>query len=55
MDHHRWWLSSWKLQPTDFGVVEHENMMRSVQFSMEYDQLDITNLVSVEVILRSAS
>ena len=52
MDHHRWWMSAWKLQPTEFGVIEHENVLRSVQFSMEYDQLDITNLVSFEVILR---
>ena len=52
MDHHRWWVSNLRLNPTDFGVQEHEHGMRALQFLGEYDQLDLGNIVGLEVILR---
>ena len=52
MDHHRWWLANLRLNPTDFGVQEHEHGMRAFQFFGEYDQLDLSNVVGLEVILR---
>eukprot|EP00973_Karenia_brevis_P011837 1606546-Karenia_brevis.AAC.1 len=52
--HHEWWRNTTKLSMTDFGVSEHESIMRSLQDAVEYDQLDIVNLSSFEHMLRRA-
>ena len=54
MEHHRWWMSNNKLQPTDFGVQEHEHGMRAFQYFGETDQLDLPNLAGLEVLMRRA-
>ena len=52
--HHRWWVSAVKLQPTDYGVAEHEHAMRAFEWFGEYDQVDMPNLAGLEVIMRRA-
>ena len=39
---------------SDLGVLEHESIMRMVHHLAEYDQLDMTNVAGVEVMLGRA-
>lgn len=52
--HHEWWKSVAKLQNSEFGVMEHEAIMRAIEEGAEYDQMDLTNLGLVEHMMRRA-
>mmetsp|Transcript_112135 Transcript_112135/g.323943 ORF Transcript_112135/g.323943 Transcript_112135/m.323943 type:complete len:376 (+) Transcript_112135:146-1273(+) len=54
MSHHEWWRTVAKLAPSDYGVAEHEMIMRALQDGLEYDQLDLVNLVLCEHLVRRA-
>ena len=53
-DHHRWWLSVTNLNKDSWGVAEHESAMKALDEAGSYDGLEITNLASLEVLLRRA-
>jgi hypothetical protein len=46
--------STAKLQSEQWGVQEHEQLMKYVELAGEYDQLDLANCAFVEAILRRA-
>jgi hypothetical protein len=50
--HHQRWRANCKLQATDGGVAEHETFCKILQTMLTYDQLDVSNLASAEVIAR---
>ena len=50
--HHQRWRVNCKLQVTDSGVAEHETYCKVLQTMLTYDQLDVSNLASAEVIAR---
>ena len=54
MAHHEWGRSVGEIGEADFGVLEHEAIMRMIHHLAEYDQMDMTNLAGVEVMLRRA-
>ncbi|CAK0908896.1 unnamed protein product [Prorocentrum cordatum] len=54
MAHREWWKSVSKLSESDFGVAEHESAARAFQAALEYDQLDVPNLISMEHTMRRA-
>lgn len=52
LSHHEWWKSVTKLSSPDYGVSEHEMIMRAVQDALEYDEVDLVNLTIGEHMLR---
>ena len=50
--HHQRWRVNCKLQVHDSGVAEHETYCKVLQTMLTYDQLDVSNLASAEVIAR---
>eukprot|EP00973_Karenia_brevis_P082789 11476895-Karenia_brevis.AAC.1 len=54
MAHHEWWRSVTRLGNGDYGVAEHEAVMRMLQEAVEYDQLDVVNLGCIEHSMRRA-
>ena len=52
MAHHQRWRSTFKLQPSDIGVIDHEGACRALQVMASYDQLDMPNVASAELIAR---
>ena len=52
MDHHQWWKSNHYLKPDDWGVTEHETGLRAIELAGCYDGMDITNVASLEVMMR---
>eukprot|EP00973_Karenia_brevis_P037545 5180654-Karenia_brevis.AAC.1 len=43
-----------KLQSDQWGVGEHEQLMKYLELAGEYDQLDLSNCAVIEAILRRA-
>ncbi|CAK0902947.1 unnamed protein product, partial [Prorocentrum cordatum] len=54
LDHHRWWRHAAKLKAGDWGVAEHESVMKSLTYAGSYDQLDLANLACIEHLCRRA-
>ena len=54
LEHHYTWKQLSKLQVHDYGVEFHEAVMRIVEMSIVYNQVDGSNLASLEVALRRA-
>ena len=46
--------STAKLQPEQWGVQEHEGLMKLLELAGEFDQLDLTNCAFAEAIFRRA-
>jgi hypothetical protein len=53
-DHHQLWKTQSKIQNSDWGISEHDTLMQILQHASSYDQLDVCNLASFEVLLRRA-
>ena len=53
-DHHLMFKTAAKLQSDQWGVQEHEHLMRFIEFGCLYDQLDLTNLAIGEALFRRA-
>ena len=51
--HHQAWRIACKFQPTDGPAVEHESWCKVLHTLMVYDQLDVTNLAGVELVVRA--
>jgi len=51
--HHQAWRVACKLQPTDGPAMEHEAWSKVLQTMMTYDQLDVSNLTSAELVVRA--
>ena len=54
LEHHYKWKQLSKLQVHDYGVEFHEAVMRVVELAVTYDEVDSTNLASLEVALPRA-
>ena len=54
VDHHRWWSSNLGLKSHDWGVAEHEHLMKILDKLGRYDGLDLSNLAGVEMAFRRA-
>eukprot|EP00973_Karenia_brevis_P016935 2321986-Karenia_brevis.AAC.1 len=52
LGHHAKWRADTKLQSSDPNVRQHESWCRVLQLRMCYDQLDVSNLASAELISR---
>ena len=50
--HHQAWRTACKFQPSDGPAVEHEGLCKILHTMLTYDQLDISNLASAELIAR---
>ena len=50
--HHQAWRIACKFQPSDGPAVEHEGLCKILHTMLTYDQLDISNLASAELIAR---
>lgn len=53
LGHHQAWRVACKLQPTDGPAMEHEAWSKVLQTMLTYDQLDICNLASAEMVVRA--
>ena len=53
LGHHQAWRVACKLQPTDAPAMEHEAWSKVLQTMMTYDQLDVSNLASAEMVVRA--
>ena len=51
-DHHQMWRTTARLQPEQWGVTEHEALLNIVELAGTFDQLDFSNCVFAEAILR---
>ena len=51
---HTCWKRGAALKPADAGVLEHELAPRALQLAAEYDQLNVTELASMELLARRA-
>ena len=51
--HHQAWRVACKFQPSDAPAQEHEAWCKVLETMMVYDQLDVTNLSSAEMIVRA--
>ena len=51
LGHHQAWRVACKLQPSDGPAQEHEAWSRVLQAMMTYDQLDVSNLASAELVV----
>ena len=52
LDHHQWWKANHALRADDWGVAEHETGLRAIELAGGYDGVDITNVASLEVLMR---
>ena len=52
--HHQWWRTTCKLGLGDYGVAEHDALMRGIQEGLCYDQMDVSNIAFMEHGLRRA-
>lgn len=52
LDHHLMMRSVAKVSPEDWGIQEHERLLRMLAVAAEYDQLDLTNCAWAEMALR---
>ena len=46
------WKVNCKLQPSDAGVLEHESICKALELAVEYDQLNIGELATIELLSR---
>jgi hypothetical protein len=53
-DRNAHWLTLAKLQPSDWGAMEHATFMEAVKLAASYDQLNLSNLACMETLLRRA-
>ena len=53
-DHHYLWRRSANLSSNEWAVSEHELIMQVLKYAGEYDQLNLPNLASIEVLARRA-
>ena len=53
-DHHLTFRTTARLQSDQWGVQEHEHLMKLVEFGATYDQVDLSNLAMGEAIFRRA-
>jgi len=53
-EHHLLWRRAANLAVTDFGVIEHEAIMECIRQAVNYDQYDLSNSASFEVLVRRA-
>eukprot|EP00959_Pyramimonas_sp_CCMP1952_P471310 9498205-Pyramimonas_sp.AAC.1 len=44
--------STCSLKPEQWGVAEHEILLRSIELAGQYDHLDVTNLARMEAAAR---
>eukprot|EP00959_Pyramimonas_sp_CCMP1952_P241601 5049536-Pyramimonas_sp.AAC.1 len=44
--------STCSLKPEQWGVAEHETLLRIIELAGQYDQLDVTNLACMEAAAR---
>jgi hypothetical protein len=51
-DRHETWRRQANLRPADWGVSEHASLCEIVRLAGQYDQVHLTNLVSVEAAFR---
>jgi hypothetical protein len=51
---HRTFLSEGRLAHTDAGIKEHRTLMKAIELGIQYDQLDISQLASFELLFREA-
>ena len=49
---HHWWRHLLRLGPAEFGVAEHETIMRVLETAATYDQLRISECASFELLSR---
>ena len=54
IEHFHQFVSYYRLSRDDFGVTHYESIMRSIDYLMTWDLLDLPNVVGVEVMLRQA-
>ena len=52
LDHHQWWKSVHGLRADSWGVVEHETALRSLEHAGCYDNVDVSNVAALEVVVR---
>ena len=52
--HHEDWKPMLKLTHEDFGVVQHGTILSAIALALEFDQLNVTNCASFELLLRKA-
>ncbi|CAE7335826.1 unnamed protein product, partial [Symbiodinium pilosum] len=52
MSMHNTWKVNCKLQPSDAGVLEHESICKALELAVEYDQLNIGELATIELLSR---
>lgn len=52
LDHHLMFKQAGRLQSEQWGVQQHEMIMRWITVAAEYDQLDLTNVAWAEMALR---
>ena len=53
LGHHQAWRVACRFQPTDAPSMEHESWCKVLQAMLTYDQLDVTNLASAELVVRA--
>ncbi|CAE8586488.1 unnamed protein product [Polarella glacialis] len=46
------WRQGSKVNPSDWGVSEHETLLEAVKLASSYDQLELTNLACFEIVFR---
>ena len=51
--HHQSWRTACKFQPTDGPAMEHESWCKVLHTMLTYDQLDVSNLASAELVARA--
>jgi len=49
---HHWWRQILRLGPAEFGVAEHEAIMRVIETAMTYDQIRVSECASFELLSR---
>ena len=51
-DHHRWWVTTCRLNNADWGVSEHSQCCRYLEMVGGWDQLDMPNVSIIELVAR---
>ena len=51
-DHHRWWMTTCRLNNSDWGVAEHGQCCRYLEVAGAFDQLDLPNIAMIELVSR---
>ena len=48
-EHHRWWVHNHSLKPDNWGVTEHDTLMKIMDKLGRFDGLDLSNLAGAEI------